>query len=305
MLQKLLFTFSFFTFLSLTPLLAQYEQYSGYGEYDSGGRLGLVYIGAPFVYLRGEGFQDVYISEPIREGEEDNKARVNLSEGNFEKFHQGIGIGFVTMKAASWGGGAEIEFLGFENPFMWQAAAYVNYGLVSRDWFIIAPYFKLGYNSINIDLGKAEIQDNKTIKLSEWEHLNGKNAVDVSDGDKFSTESSAIFIQSGLQIAFLLQPNFSVFFQIGIQNDIDISQNLKLDVEGNKEVKEEKVDPDTGKPSTETNNVRGSTELDFDDASLVKLGTADNDKPTPARLDPSFRTGPWYFSLNVAYTFGF
>ncbi len=287
--------FSFFLAIFILfageSLQAQYDKYSGYDKYNASTRIGVFYAAASSIFVEGKGFRDVQISDHEATPNNPNDVKridLNPSPANYQDFIGGIALGFVTMGSDQWGFGGEFEFFGFDNPSIIQYAAFINYGLYSNisGNLIIGPYAKIGYTSLSVELAKA--RTNETVRLSNVERLRARDAVDVSDGDTFSAKSEAIYVQFGLHFLYRLKKNFSAFLQIGVQNEINKSKELSLQVEGSRE-----------NPVTKRRE-RGDFSIDFDDRAIVESGTND-----PARLDPDITTGPYYFSLGLGYTFDF
>ena len=272
-----------------SALLAQYERYSGYEDFDPEKRMGLFHVSSAVVQIQGIGFRDVQISDYERtpmDSSDIERADVALSESNYDDFRAGISIGFITMKKDSYGGGFEFEYIGFENPIIIQYAVFLNYGIWAVNKFLLGPYAKIGSNKIDVLLAKAQTKE--AVRLSEVERLQGENPVDVYDGNELKTESEAIYAQFGLQLIYRFKANLALYFQLGYQNEIDITKELRLNIEGRR------TNLTTGREDT------ASSTLDFDDRALVEPNT-----DTPARLAPELKTGPLYFSVGVGYPFDF
>ncbi len=263
-----------------------YERYSKYDEYDTDTRLGLFFLGGSALYVKGSGFKDVEFTDQEAPMSPDNRAYANLSKANYDAVLGGVSLGFVTMKANGWGIGGELEYIGFNQPIVTQIAGFINYGMIGGDSYIIGPYAKLGHSSLKGTIGKA--RTTTPVRLSQIERLRTQNAVDIQDGSEFTVEAESIYAQFGLHFLFRIKSNFSLFLQVGFQNEINVSKELSIEVEGTRE------DALTGR------DVESSFEIEPDDRSIVVPGT-----DTPARLEPEIELGPWYASLGVAYTFEF
>ena len=288
--------FSAIAFLALSfaltlpsALLAQYERYSGYESFDPETRIGLFYVAGTGVYIQGTGFRDIQLSDHERtpmDASDTQRMDVALGESNYNDFRGGISFGFNTMKLHGWGGGVEFDYIGFENPIIIQYAAFLNYGAWSRGSILLGPYAKVGRTSVEVELAKA--RGETPVRLSEIERLQGRDPVDVYDGNKFTTEFEAVYVQFGLQLVYRPQDNVALYFQLGYQNEIDVTQESRLKIDGRR------TNSITGHDET------GSFTVDFDDRTLVEPNTDD-----PARLNPVLSTGPWYFSIGVGYPFNF
>ncbi len=276
----------FLLLCSLSSISAQRHGYASVDEYDLGARLGVFFVSSTSLYIHGEGFRDVEISDYETNPDNPNTTPLRLSDANFASFQTGLSLGFVSMKDKAWGLGVEGDLLIFDNPSIMQFAAFVNYSLFGGENYLIGPYAKLGYTTFSYELQK--VRSPELIELSLLERNRGKDAVDLRDGDRLSLQSEAIYLQFGLHFLIILQPNFSLFAQIGYQNEINVSKGLRLETEGVRRDKISGLDQ------------QDAFHMDLDDASLVELGTN-----TPARLTPELNVGPWYLSLGVAYTFAF
>ena len=272
-----------------SALLAQYD-YSEYEEFDPEKRVGLFYASGTALYIQGKGFRDVQISDYERTPMDSNDiqaSNVSLSDSNYNDFRAGVSLGFITMENYAWGGGFEVEYIGFQNPIIFQYAAFLNYGVLGGDHFILAPYVKIGRTSSDIIL--ANVQSTDAVRLSEVERLRGVGAaVDVYDGNELKTETEAFYLQFGLQLIYRPRNNIAFYFQLGYQNEIDITKEAKLNVEGRR------TNPVTNRQEP------ASFTLDFDDRAIVEPNTN-----TPARLNPTLTTGPLYFSMGIGYPFDF
>ena len=287
----------------LSSLSAQYD------SYDYTDRFSFVYGTVPIISVNGSGFRDVQISD--HNGTSDDSmvtprapkvANVNLSDANYDnEFRNGVGVGIGSIQAFNWGFGGEFEFIGFENPQIWQVAGFLNYGVIGAGGFIVGPYAKFGYTSMSVELTEIERDDSELVELSRLERFQGKNAVDIGDGNKLRTTTNAIFVQFGLHFAFRAENNLVIFCQAGYHNEIDIfkglgsDEALTLELEG---TRKEEVTDISGNPTGETATQDGTFEIEIDDQVLVNKGTQ-----TPARLDPTLETGPWYFSVGIGFPF--
>ena len=289
-LKRALLFFSVLFSLSLSPsLFAQYEDYSDFEEFDTQKRLGLFHVSSVGLQIRGRGFQDVQISDyeatPM-DSSDVQRMDLALGDSNYDKFEAGLSLGFITMKLHGWGGGFDLEYLVFENPSIIQYAAFLNYGILSWGGCLLGTYAKIGRTEVEVDLTKAE--GAMPVRLSEIERLQGRGPVDIYDGNKLSTESKATYAQFGLQLIYRAKNNLAFYFQLGYQNEINVSKEIQLKIEG------QRTNPATMLPED------ASSHLEFDDRSIVIPNTE-----TPARLEPELTTGPWYFSLGIGYPFYF
>ena len=281
--------YALFLFFSQV-VMAQNRNYDTYDEIDSLPRFYSFYVGGAGLLIKGTGFRDVDISDYEANPTSPNSARVKLSRSNFDALQGGLALGFMSMKAGGWGFGGEGEFFIFDNSSVLQFAVYANYGLFFIENIVLGPYAKLGYSLLSVEFDKVNSNTSNPVELSRVARNRGRNAVDVREGDVLKGKSEAFYAQFGLHILLRIQEDFSLFLQVGYQNEIDVSKKLELQVNG---VRREKSEI-TG----QVRDVESSFRISFDDRALVNSGTNE-----PARLNPALKTGPWYFSLSAGYTF--
>ncbi len=263
--------------LALEGLSAQYVNVDS-NNYNDGGRFFGIYISGSSLYVRGKNFENIELSDYEASSDNPDEVFIRASQGNINSARGGFGIGFITLKPGSVGGGLEGEFFYFDNPRIWNFGAFINFDLLDQSKIQLAPYFKLGATGIDMLLGTVQASPGvNNIDLTQIDRFRGRGAVDVRAGDELKIVETSLYYQSGFQFNYRISHLISLFVQAGYHEAY--YRDFKLQVTGAKNYFEE-----------------GSFELDVDDPAIVKPGTIE-----PANLDPEIRIGPLYLSFGINF----
>ncbi len=284
-IKILLFTTFFLITLQTSPLLSQNQKYINFEDFDNKHRIGIIYGNVLLLPFQSSGFRNIEISDyeknifPAFREEAINSSYLNFEKLNTNKILKGVSIGFASLLADHWGGGVEFEFYGFENPYVTQYAAFINYSF-GNAFYLIAPFLKFGYTFIEFPL--SNISSVNQLELSKGP----RNIVNLNNGDLLKTLSEGGYGQIGVQVLLRPRKDLGIFLQFAFNQFLEITQKTKLELRGSRR-------------NSSTGVREGSTSgISFSDPAIVEVGTK-----TPALLAPRLLPGALALSIGIAYLF--